>query len=171
MMSLSIQMTTAQIYGLFFLLGTFAVASLSDLKRLSAQREFFEIWIGFVAVMLLYDVYTKTGLSILALKWILIAAFAVLSSQRIGKIFSLARADVTAISAAAALLNPFYIVIYYIILWITDKIMGPVISRIFGIKKKKGAEYPFLPIVLAATIIVLLIGISGIFEKIASMII
>ena len=115
---LSIHMTTAQIYGLFFLLGTFTVASLSDFKRLSAQQEFFEVWLGFVVIMFLYDTYTKNDPNILALKWILIAGFAVLSSRKIGKIFSLAKADVAAISAAAALLNPFYIVIYYIILWI-----------------------------------------------------
>ena len=155
-------MEAAQIYGLFFLLGTFTVAALSDLKRLSAQREFFEVWLGFAIIMLLYDVYARTVLDFLVLKWILIAGFAVLSSQKIGKIFSLAKADVAAVSAAAALLNPFYIVIYYIVLWVTDKILGPVLS---GLSRKKKA-YPFLPVVLAATIIVLLIGMSGFIEEI-----
>jgi len=164
---LSIHLAAAQIYGLFFLLGTFTVASLSDLKRLSAQREFLEVWLGFILIMFLYDVYTKSDPNILALKWILIAGFAVLSSRKVGKIFSLAKADVAAISAAAALLNPFYIVIYYIVLYLTDKVLAPVLSGKFrGLKKK---AYPFLPVVLVATLFVLLIGLSGIFEKIANL--
>ena len=160
---LSIHMTTLQIYGLFFLLGTFKVAALSDLKRLSAQREFFEVWLGFVIIMFLYDVYARTVLDFLVLKWILIVGFAILSRKKTGKIFSLAKADVAAISATAALLNPFYIVIYYIILWLTDKILGPVLS---GFSKKK-TTYPFLPVVLLATIVVLLLGMSGVIEEIA----
>ncbi|PKP59634.1 MAG: hypothetical protein CVT89_01035 [Candidatus Altiarchaeales archaeon HGW-Altiarchaeales-2] len=104
------------------------------------------------------DVSVNTYL--LILKWVLIAVFAVLSYRKVGKLFSLARADVAAVSATAALLNPFYIVVYYIILWLADKIVAPVLFRICGWKN----AYPFLPVVLAATIIVLLIGMSGIFE-------
>jgi len=163
----SIYLTSAQIYGLFFLLGTFTVAALSDLKRLSAQREFFEVWLGFILIMFVYDVYiyyegnpdVSVNTYMLILKWILIAGFAVLSYQKVGKLFSLARADVAAVSATAALLNPFYIVVYYIVLWLTDKVIAPVLFRICGWK----SAYPFLPVVLAATIIVLLIGMSGIF--------
>ncbi|GEM_PF-467008 len=165
---LSIYLTSAQIYGLFFLLGTFTVAALSDIKRLSAQREFFEVWLGFILVMFVYDVFVyfqsnpdvSVNTYLLILKWVLIAVFAVLSYRKAGKLFSLARADVAAVSATAALLNPFYIVVYYIILWLTDKIVAPVLFRICGWKN----AYPFLPVVLAATIIVLLIGMSGIFE-------
>jgi len=165
---LSIYLTSAQIYGLFFLLGTFTVAALSDIKRLSAQREFFEVWLGFILVMFVYDVFVyyqsnpdvSLNTYLLILKWVLIAVFAVLSYRKAGKLFSLARADVAAVSATAALLNPFYIVVYYIILWLTDKVIAPILFRICGWKN----AYPFLPVVLAATIIVLLIGMSGIFE-------
>lgn len=164
---LSIHMTPEQIYGLFFLLGTFTVAALSDLKRLSAQREFFEVWLVFVLVMFLHDAYYRINPNVFALKWILIIGFAVLSSRMVGKLFSLARADVAAVSAAAALLNPFYIVVYYIILWLTNKVLAPVLSgMIVGLKKK---AYPFLPVVLVATIVVLLIEMSGVFEKIANL--
>ncbi|PKM91895.1 MAG: hypothetical protein CVU81_03420 [Euryarchaeota archaeon HGW-Euryarchaeota-1] len=125
---LSIYLTSAQIYGLFFLLGTFTVAALSDIKRLSAQREFFEVWLGFILVMFVYDVFVyyqsnpdvSLNTYLLILKWVLIAVFAVLSYRKAGKLFSLARADVAAVSATAALLNPFYIVVYYIILWLTE---------------------------------------------------
>jgi hypothetical protein len=162
----SIEMTTAQFYGLFFLLGTFAVAALSDLKKLAAQREFFEVWLVFIIMMFCYDVYTKSDTNILVLKWILIVAFAALSSRETGVIFSLEIADVAAISATAALLNPFYIVVYYIVIWITNKLLTPVLSGVLsGLKKK---EYPFMPVVFISTVIVILIGISGIFERIVS---
>ena len=162
----SIEMTTAQFYGLFFLLGTFAVAALSDLKKLAAQREFFEVWLVFILAMFFYDVYTKSDTNIFVLKWILIFAFAALSSRETGVIFSLEIADIAAISATAALLNPFYIVVYYIALWITNRILTPVLSgALSGLKKK---EYPFMPIVFTSTAIVILVGLSGIFEKIVS---
>jgi len=38
-----IALSTFQLYGLIFLLGSFTVATLSDLKRMSAQRELLEI--------------------------------------------------------------------------------------------------------------------------------
>ena len=36
---------TPHAYGLFFLLGSFTVASLSDLRRMSAQSEFLHVWV------------------------------------------------------------------------------------------------------------------------------
>ena len=35
---------TLQTYGLVFLLGSLTVASLSDLRRLAAQKDFAEVW-------------------------------------------------------------------------------------------------------------------------------
>src|SRR5260370_8851431 len=73
-----------QQFGLAFLLGSFAVATLSDLKRLSAQREFLEIWLLFLPVILAMDV-SEAGVSHsvawerLAVKWGLIALFSLLS--------------------------------------------------------------------------------------------
>jgi len=159
---ISAHMTAAQVYGLFVLLGTFTVATLSDIKKLAAQREFFEIWIGFVILMFLYDIYTKNNPNILALKWILIVGFSVLSSKEVGVILSLEIADIAAISATAALLTPFYIIIYFIILWAANKILAPLLLNVFsGLKKN---EYPFMPVVFTATIIVLLIGMSGVLD-------
>lgn len=161
---ISAHMTAAQVYGLFFILGTFAVATLSDIKKLAAQREFFEIWIGFVVIMFLYDIYAKSNPNLLALKWILIVGFSALSAKEIGVIFSLEIADISAIAATAALLTPFYIIIYFIILWIANKILAPVLLKIFsGLKKN---EYPFMPVVFTATIIVLLFGMSGVLDGI-----
>src|SRR5262249_8942570 len=51
--SLSLSLTHWQELGLAFLLGSFAVATWSDIKHLAAQREFLEIWLGFLAGVLL----------------------------------------------------------------------------------------------------------------------
>src|SRR5262249_38676771 len=44
----ALELAPMQQFGLAFLLGSFTVATWSDLKRLSAQREFVEIWLLFV---------------------------------------------------------------------------------------------------------------------------
>ena len=54
---LSLNLTHGRQLGLAFLLGSFSVATWSDLKRLSAQREFLEIWLVFLVGMLGYDLY------------------------------------------------------------------------------------------------------------------
>jgi hypothetical protein len=50
-----------QQFGLAFLLGSFTVATWSDLKRLCAQREFVEIWLLFALAMLGHDVWRAHG--------------------------------------------------------------------------------------------------------------
>src|SRR5258707_15387484 len=88
-----------QQFGLAFLLGSFAVATLSDLKRLSAQRELLEIWLLFLVVILGLDVY-EAGVSQsvawqrIAVKWGLIALFSLLSFRQVGVLFQLAFGDV-----------------------------------------------------------------------------
>ncbi len=54
---LSLALSQFQLYGLIFLLGSFSVATLSDLKTMTAQREFMEVWILFILAFLAYDVY------------------------------------------------------------------------------------------------------------------
>lgn len=56
-LTLSLSLTYWHQLGLAFLLGSFAVATWSDLKRLSAQREFVENWLAFLAIVLAFDVY------------------------------------------------------------------------------------------------------------------
>jgi hypothetical protein len=57
-LSPALELGRTQQFGLAFLLGSFAVATWSDLKRLSAQREFVEIWLLFTLVMLGLDVWS-----------------------------------------------------------------------------------------------------------------
>ena len=45
------QVQSWQPLGLAFLLGSFTVATLSDLRRLSAQREFVEVWWLFIVAV------------------------------------------------------------------------------------------------------------------------
>ena len=65
--------------GLAFLLGSFSVATLSDLKYLAAQREFREVWLLFLLAVLLFDAYDLNGGRLapaaFAVKWGLIALF------------------------------------------------------------------------------------------------
>src|SRR5204862_3605100 len=79
----SLQLPQWQQFGLAFLLGSFAVATLSDLKRLSAQREFLEIWLLFSVAILLFDGYHAYYAPVwpagLIAKWVLIAIFSILS--------------------------------------------------------------------------------------------
>jgi hypothetical protein len=141
--------------GLAFLLGSFAVATWSDLKRLSAQREFLEIWLAFLAGMLAFDVYevrvrASAPWQVTALKWGLIVAFSLFSFERLPlpyRLFRLAPADVAALAATASLLNPVLIVLFYAAAKLLSKVIGPLLKR--------GKYYPFMPVVSLATVGVL----------------
>src|SRR5437867_3965710 len=91
----SLDLAWWQQLGLAFLLGSFAVASLSDLKRLSAQREFMEVWVLFILGVLAFEVYDlragKLESAPFAVKWGLIAILSFLSLERVGVLFRLAR--------------------------------------------------------------------------------
>jgi hypothetical protein len=142
--------------GLAFLLGSFTVATLSDLKRLSAQREFVEVWLLFILGMLLfeiYDVYSQgADVTRFAVKWGLIALLSLLSFWRVGVFFRLAAADVAALAAAASLLTPTPILIFYgiarLIAWVAEKTLAA--GRPY---------YPFMPVVSLATLCVLVLGL------------
>ena len=115
---------------------------------MSAQREFLEVWLLIITVVLIYDIWVAMESEewlMLAVKWGLIILFAVLSHSAIGIFFKLARADVAACAAAACILAPVLIILLFIILKITDLMMRPVLRR-FG----NGGAYPFMPVVLVA---------------------
>ncbi len=141
--------------GLAFLLGSFAVATWSDLKRLSAQREFLEIWLAFLACMVAADVYDARGreataLQVAAFKWGLIVLFSLFSLARLPlpyRLFRLAPADVAALAAAASLLTPMLVVGFYLSAKLLSKLIGPLLRR--------GPYYPFMPVVSLATMGVL----------------
>ena len=141
----------ATLFALWFLLGSQAVAGLSDLRRMSAQREFLEIWVAFTLVVLGIDgwrVYQgEADLSVYGVKWGLIIVAGLLSWEHVGVLFRLARGDVWGIVAVCSLFNPLFVVIYVVLLKVADLVMRPGL-RAFG----SGSAYPFIPVVLVATL-------------------
>ncbi len=149
-LNFGLHLATWQEFGLAFLLGSFAVATWSDLKRLSAQREFVEIWLLFLCTVLAFDFYHTyygdTPSLAFGLKWGLIVVFSVLS--RIGVLFRLAPADVAALAASASLLTPALIVLFYIL----AKIIALLVRPLFGAGRP---TWPFMPVVSLATLAIL----------------
>lgn len=140
------------LYALWFLLGSQAVSGLSDVRRMSAQREFMEVWILFAVAVFALDawrVYQEGApLDVYAVKWLLVVAVGLLSWRKVGVLFRLARGDVWAIVAVAALFNPLFVVLYVILLKISDTVLRLPLRR-FG----SGESYPFIPVVLVATLV------------------
>jgi hypothetical protein len=142
--------------GLAFLLGSFTVATLSDIKRLTAQREFLEVWVIFLLGVLAFEIYDvrvgKLDSSRVWVKWGLIAILSFLSFERIGVLFRLAKADVAALAAAASLLTPILVLIFYglakLIAWLMQRTFWP-----------NRTTWPFLPVVTLATVAVMVLGL------------
>jgi hypothetical protein len=158
--SLSLALSHWQQLGLAFLLGSFAVATWSDLKHLSAQREFLEIWLVFLIGMIVVDVAEVTvrgwpPWQVPAIKWGLILLLSLFSFEDIDlgfRLFRLAPADVAALAAAASLLKPVLLLLFYFGARLLARFLGPFLAR--GRK-----YYPFMPIVSLATLGVLLLGL------------
>ncbi len=151
MMQLSL--TQFQLYALSFLLGSFAVATWSDLKHMSAQQEFLEIWFMIVAVLLAYDAYIiREGGDYLpiAVKWGIIFFFAFISHRNIGIYFHLATGDVIACMAAAAILPAGLAFVFFFILKPIDMLLKPVL-KITGSRR----AYPFMPVILTSILAVI----------------
>ncbi|MBA3045203.1 MAG: hypothetical protein KKH41_00675 [Candidatus Thermoplasmatota archaeon] len=151
---LVLNLSSFQLYGLIFLLGSFTVASLSDLKRMSAQSEFVEVWVLCLIGFIVLDLWKLGDIENFQfmLKWGLIIVFIVLSNSRIGLIFKLAMGDVMACAVVMALLTPAFIIIFILILKLFDLLFRPIL-RGFGNRD----AYPFMPVVLAATLAVIAI--------------
>jgi hypothetical protein len=139
-----------EVYGLFFLLGSFAVATLSDIKHMSAQREFMDVW-WLVAAALFGIQLWQAGFepaAPLVAKWVLVALFGLLSHRAIGLWLRLATADVAACVAAAMLLSPGLVLAFFLLLktlaWPAAKVLA-----------RGKPAYPFMPVVTLATIVVL----------------
>jgi hypothetical protein len=147
-------MEPMQIYGLFFILGSYSVATLSDLKRMSAQSEFVSVWAIISISLFVLDVYLvgtdKIDVNKFMAKWILIVGLSILCHEKVGLLFNLATGDVVALMAAAALLGPFGVIILYILVKVVDFITRPV-WRQFGTE----TAYPFMPVIFLATVVVL----------------
>lgn len=157
---LTLELVQTQIYGLFFLLGTFAVATLSDLRHRAAQREFFHVWIVFVGAMAVVDAHGAwqasqiqgaSAILVPAIRWTLIGVLSLLSHEWAGVLFRLARADVAAMAATASLLAPGLIVLFWILLKVFDLVERPLLAGSDNV-------YPFMPVVTSATLVILALG-------------
>ena len=146
-----------QLYGLAFLLGSYSVATLSDIKRMSAQSEFVSVWAIISIGLFVIDVYLvgtdKLALDMFAVKWAFIVVLSILCHERVGALFRLATGDVVALMATAALLSPVSIIIFYVLVKVVDLLTRP-IWRSFGTE----SAYPFMPVIFLATVVVL--GVS-----------
>lgn len=145
-----------EVYGLFFLLGSFAVATLSDIKHMSAQREFMDVW--WVVALVLFGVqlwradFQPDGP--LIVKWALVALLGILSHRLVGLWLKLATGDVAACVAASMLLSPGLVLAFFLLLkalaWPASKILA-----------RGKPAYPFMPVVSLATIAILALGLLG----------
>ena len=156
----ALELGRTQQFGLAFLLGSFTVATWSDLKHLSAQREFLDIWLAFLVGRLIFDLYEvaiagKLPWQVVAVKWCLIGLFSLLSLEKLRLrrgLFWLANADVAALAAAASLLSPVLIVIFYLLAKLVSLVVRPLLQR--------GRQpYPFMPVVSLTTLAVLALGL------------
>jgi hypothetical protein len=150
-------MEPIQLYALSFLLGSFSVATLSDLKRMSAQSEFVSVWAIIAIGLFIIDVYLvgidKLASDIFGLKWVLIVVFSLLSHERVGVFFRLATGDVVAMMSAAAIMGPLGVVIFYVLVKVVDWVTRP-IWKSFGTE----SAYPFMPPIFLSTAIVLVVA-------------
>jgi len=152
---LPLSLTRLQLYGLVFLMGGFSVATLSDLRRMSAQKEFMEIWILFFFSFLIYDLYMGYTLGadwILYAKWLLIVLFFIIWAS--DRFFKTAVADVCACLAVMVLLTPLFILLFLLGLKIFDLLLRSTLKKGFG----KNNSYPFMPVITPSTASVFIIG-------------
>jgi prepilin signal peptidase PulO-like enzyme (type II secretory pathway) len=153
--TLTLSLSHGQQLGLAFVLGSFAVATWSDLKYMAAQREFLEVWLFLIVAAACYDGWRAYSGEVqgatLTLKWALIAALSLASFKEVGWLFRLARADVAALAAAAGLLPPLLIVLLYACAKAASYGFQPLLLR-------GRSAYPFMPVVAFASLAVLLLG-------------
>ncbi len=142
-------------YGLFFLLGSYAVATLSDIKHMSAQREFMDIWWAFTAILALIQLHQSHYQpdAPLIVKWALIGGLALATHRRIGILLRLAPADIAATTATAILLSPLLIIAYYAIL----KLLAIPAAKLLA---RKQPAYPFMPVITTTTLMTLALAIT-----------
>jgi len=157
---LALDLSRWELYGLFFLLGSFAVATLSDIKHMSAQREFMDVWWAVAVVLLAVQLWQSDLRPAwpLVAKWFLVVLFALASHRRLGLWLRLATADVAACVAAAMLLPPGLVIAFFALL----KLLAWPMSRLLARGKP---AYPFMPVISLATIALLAVAfLAGVVE-------
>lgn len=151
---ISLEFTTYQVYGMFFLLGSLVVSTISDIRKMAAQKEFFEFWLGFTVLMFFVDLYPFLGERIpnsLIAKWAILTVLCLLSWDKVGIAFRLAKMDMTAIAAVCSLFNVFWVVIFFPLLKLISMIEAPILES--------GDRYPFLPVVFTALTTILTLNL------------
>ncbi len=140
-----------QLYGLIFLVGSLTVSSLSDIRRMAAQRDFAEVWVAFTLLFLLYDIYHIDQLNPfnVVLKWLIISVFVLASAKFLKHVFVISTMDIAAVCAVTSLLTAKYVLLYLFIVLVFKEILTPILRQ-FG----DAGAYPFLPVVLLSTILI-----------------
>jgi hypothetical protein len=157
------ELSRYEVYGLFFLLGSFVVASVSDIKHLSAQREFMDVWWAVAAILFFWQLWLSyvdgwPPSGPLIAKWALVAIFGVLCHRAVGLWLRLATADVAAIVATAMLFPPGLVLAFFVLL----KILHYPAAKLLSAGRN---AYPFLPVVTVASIaFVALAFVTGVVE-------
>lgn len=150
------EVNSIQIYLLWFLLGSFTVATLSDLKHLSAQKEFLQVWVLFVLVSFGSDLYhhyfLQGNIYYLVLKWFLIFVFFPLYFRYFCRI---AWGDIFAKMAACSLFPPLLIIVFVVLIRIID-----FFTRFLWKKWGRGSFYPFMPVIFLTTLVLIIVFIS-----------
>ncbi len=141
-----------QVYLLWFLLGSFTVATLSDLKYLSAQKEFLQVWVVFILTMFVTDLYYNCYLiqntTYLVLKWGLIFVFLPFYFHYIHRV---AWGDIFAKMAACSLLSPLFIIGFIILVKIIDRL-----TKYLWLRWGRNNLYPFMPVIFFTTLILII---------------
>ena len=147
-----------QTHALIFLLGSLTVSSLSDIRRLAAQTDFAEVWAAFTAIMFLTDialgVTSQLNPYAFTLKWALILITAAHTSST--HLFNISTMDVAALTALLSTLNPAYILTALLLTTIINELIHPILRK-YG----EAGAYPFLPTLLTANLIIILIITFG----------
>ena len=147
---LSWELSPWEVYGLFFLMGSFVVATLSDVKHMSAQREFMDVWWAFAALILGVQLYASdfAPQAPFFVKWALVIVLGALCHRLVGAWLRLATADVAACVAAASLFPPLLVLAYFALL----KLLAWPAAKLLARGKP---AYPFMPVVTVATLLLI----------------
>lgn len=144
------------LYALVFLLGSLSVASLSDIKRMAAQPDFFHIWALFVALMFASDLYIQLEQPSpypFAFKYLLILLVVVVSTSK--RVTHLATMDVFALAALFSAVGPDMILFGIPTLLLANEVMKLVLSS-----SSRGGAYPFLPTVFVTNLVLLALSLA-----------
>ncbi len=140
-----------RLYFVSFILGSFSVATLSDVKYMSAQKEFLEIWAIIFISSLSYEMYVVWSGQIdyipVAVKWGIIFFFAFLSYEGVGIYFKIAFGDVLACMAAASVFPAALAFTFFIILKAVNLFLKPFLG-VVGDR----SGYPFMPVIFISVL-------------------